>query len=80
MLGKSAAKRDTTIPGACACPAGAAVQKPSRWRRILRGVLSAAVCLVTAVATFSAAPAVMAMSEHQDVVRWFNRILDLVAQ
>jgi hypothetical protein len=42
--------------------------------------LRAAVGVLTAVITLSIAPAVLAMSDHQDLVRWFNQVLDMVGQ
>jgi hypothetical protein len=45
-----------------------------------RAALSTAICLATAVITLAAAPAVLAMSDRQDLVRWFNQVLDLVGQ
>ena len=81
MFGNSAANR--MLPGCAssgfqAAPAGDRPAPPSRSRRFLRGMLSVAVCISTAVITLSIAPAVMAMSDRQDLVRWFNQILDLV--
>lgn len=54
--------------------------RPSRLRRAGRVILSAVVCLATIMMTFSIAPAVLAMSDHQDLVRWFNQVLDFVGQ
>jgi hypothetical protein len=36
--------------------------------------------VATIVMTISIAPAVLAMSDRQDLVRWFNQVLDLVGQ
>jgi hypothetical protein len=54
--------------------------RPSRLRQVCRAAFSAAVCVATIVMTFSIAPAVLAMSDRQDLVRWFNQVLDLVGQ
>ena len=54
--------------------------RSSRLGQVCRAAFSAVVCVATTVMTFSIAPAVLAMSDRQDLVRWFNQVLDLVGQ
>ncbi len=49
-------------------------------RRIVGGLLSAAAYTVASLMLLAAAPVYLVMSDRQNVVRWSNELLDLVAR
>lgn len=66
-----------------AAPAEESVVLPRRrgWtRRIVGGLLSAAAYVAASLMLLAAGPVYLVMSDRQDVVRWSNDLLDLLAR
>lgn len=69
------------VPSVASLTAPVIVPRRRSWgRRIVGGLLSAAAYTVTSLLLLAAAPVYLVMSDRQDVVRWSNEPLDLVAR